>query len=167
MQQATILVIGAGIGGLTAAIALGRRGFRVDMIERDPDWSVYGVGIIQQSNVVRAMHALGILQDYLDAGVGFDYVFIPAGGFTEASDGTALLTCTLRREDNFDDRWNLSLVLSNRVDPGDGAYPPSQGPVLGLVSSAYVAAGESSRLTISDLHGKEFTHQAIDWLTAK
>jgi 2-polyprenyl-6-methoxyphenol hydroxylase-like FAD-dependent oxidoreductase len=81
MQQANILIIGAGIGGLTAAIALGRRGFRVDMIERDPNWSVYGVGIIQQSNVIRAMHALGILQDYLDAGFGFDHVdiFAPTG----------------------------------------------------------------------------------------
>ena len=81
MHQANILVIGAGIGGLTAAIALGRRGFRVSMIERDPDWSVYGVGIIQQSNVIRAMHMLGILEDYLDAGVGFDHVdiFAPDG----------------------------------------------------------------------------------------
>lgn len=81
MREASILIIGAGIGGLTAAIALGRRGFRVAMIERDPDWSVYGVGIIQQSNVVRAMHALGILKDYLDAGVGFDHVeiFAPDG----------------------------------------------------------------------------------------
>lgn len=81
MQQANILIIGAGIGGLTAAIALGQRGFRVDMIERDAHWSVYGVGIIQQSNVIRAMHALGILQDYLDAGFGFDHVdiFAPNG----------------------------------------------------------------------------------------
>lgn len=81
MQQASILVIGAGIGGLTAAIALGRRGFRVSVIERDPDWSVYGVGIIQQSNVVRAMQMLGILEDYLEAGVGFDHVdiFAPDG----------------------------------------------------------------------------------------
>jgi 2-polyprenyl-6-methoxyphenol hydroxylase-like FAD-dependent oxidoreductase len=81
MQHARILVIGAGIGGLTAAIALGQRGFKVDMVERDPTWSVYGVGIIQQSNVIRAMHALGILQDYLDAGFGFDHVdiFIPSG----------------------------------------------------------------------------------------
>ena len=81
MRQANILVIGAGIGGLTAAIALGRRGFRVHMIECDPNWSVYGVGIIQQSNVIRAMHVLGILQDYLDAGVGFDHVdiFAPDG----------------------------------------------------------------------------------------
>lgn len=78
MRQASILVIGAGIGGLTAAIALGRRGFRVELIERDPEWSVYGVGIIQQSNVVRAMHMLGILKDYLDAGVGFDHVEIYA-----------------------------------------------------------------------------------------
>jgi 2-polyprenyl-6-methoxyphenol hydroxylase-like FAD-dependent oxidoreductase len=38
MQKANILIIGAGIGGLTAAFAPGRRGFRVDMIERDPDW---------------------------------------------------------------------------------------------------------------------------------
>jgi 2-polyprenyl-6-methoxyphenol hydroxylase-like FAD-dependent oxidoreductase len=81
LREARILVIGAGIGGLTAAIALGRRGFHVSMIERDPEWSVYGVGIIQQSNVVRAMHVLGILKDYLDAGVGFDHVdiFAPDG----------------------------------------------------------------------------------------
>jgi 2-polyprenyl-6-methoxyphenol hydroxylase-like FAD-dependent oxidoreductase len=81
MEKLRILIVGAGIGGLTAAIALGRRGFAVDMIERDPDWQVYGVGIIQQSNVVRAMHALGILEDYLDAGFGFDRVdiFAPDG----------------------------------------------------------------------------------------
>ena len=81
MQNSRILIIGAGIGGLTAAIALGKRGFRVDMIEKDPAWTVYGVGIIQQSNVVRAMHALGLLEDYLEAGFGFDHVdiFSPAG----------------------------------------------------------------------------------------
>ncbi len=74
-------------------------------------------------------------------GVGVDYVFIPAGGFTEASNGTATLTGTMRREDDFDDRWDLTLALSTRVDPGDGAYPPTEGPVLGLNSSAYLAAG--------------------------
>lgn len=81
MQDLNILIIGAGIGGLTSAIALGKDGHKVEMIERDPKWSVYGVGIIQQSNVVRAMHQLGILDDYLDAGFGFDVVdvFSPAG----------------------------------------------------------------------------------------
>ncbi|MDE1917710.1 MAG: FAD-dependent oxidoreductase [Sphingomonadales bacterium] len=81
MKAQTILVIGGGIGGLTAAIALRSRGHRVTVIERDPTWSVYGVGIIQQSNVVRAMSQLGLLDDYLSAGVGFDAVeiFMPDG----------------------------------------------------------------------------------------
>lgn len=81
MDAQRILVIGGGIGGLTAAIALRAKGHDVHVIERDPDWSVYGVGIIQQSNVVRAMSDLGLLDDYLSAGVGFDAVeiFLPDG----------------------------------------------------------------------------------------
>ncbi|CAM5386071.1 FAD-dependent oxidoreductase [Sphingobium scionense] len=81
MEAQRILVIGGGIGGLTAAIALRAKGHQVDVIERDPDWSVYGVGIIQQSNVVRAMAQLGLLDDYLSAGVGFDAIeiFLPNG----------------------------------------------------------------------------------------
>jgi len=79
--QKRILVIGGGIGGLTSAIALRRDGHSVDVIERDPDWSVYGVGIIQQGNVVRAMAQLGLIDDYLKAGFGYDHVevFLPSG----------------------------------------------------------------------------------------
>ena len=81
MQKAKILVIGGGIGGLTAAIALSQQGFEVEVIEKDPDWTVYGVGIIQQSNVVRCMSQLGILDEYLEAAFGFDCVdvFLPDG----------------------------------------------------------------------------------------
>jgi 2-polyprenyl-6-methoxyphenol hydroxylase-like FAD-dependent oxidoreductase len=76
-----VLIIGGGIAGLTSAIALGRRGFLVDIIERDPSWTVYGVGIIQQSNVIRAVAELGILDDYLEAGFGFNHVsvYLPNG----------------------------------------------------------------------------------------
>ena len=77
-----ILIVGGGIGGLTAAIASCRKGFQVEIIEKDPDWTVYGVGIIQQANVVRAVAQLGILDEYLDASVGFDFVEVyrPDGG---------------------------------------------------------------------------------------
>lgn len=76
-----VLVIGGGIGGLTAAIALRAKGIVVDVIERNPAWSVYGVGIIQQGNVVRAMAELDLINDYLGAGFGFDQVeiAIPTG----------------------------------------------------------------------------------------
>ncbi|MGH8220348.1 MAG: FAD-dependent oxidoreductase [Steroidobacteraceae bacterium] len=81
MKDLSALVIGGGIGGLTAAIALRQRGFHVDIIEKDPAWSVYGVGIIQQGNVLRAVDSLGILDQYIDAGMGFDAVevFAPDG----------------------------------------------------------------------------------------
>lgn len=76
-----ILIIGAGIGGLSAAIALRKKGYEVEMIEKDPDWTVYGVGIIQQNNVIRAMSDLGVIDDYIDASYGFDHVkiFAPDG----------------------------------------------------------------------------------------
>ena len=81
MNLASVLVVGGGIGGLTAAIALRQRGFAVDVIEKDPDWAVYGVGILQQANVVRAMAQLGLFEDYVGAGFGFDAVeiFAPTG----------------------------------------------------------------------------------------
>lgn len=80
MQGLSILAIGGGIGGLTAALALRQRGFAVTVIEKDPAWSVYGVGIIQQGNVLRATQALGILDQYVQAGVGFDAVEVYSPG---------------------------------------------------------------------------------------
>lgn len=81
MKSLSILIVGAGIGGLSAAIALRRGGHEVTLIERDASWSVYGVGIIQQSNVVRAMAQLGVLDRFIDAAHGFDAVeiFLPDG----------------------------------------------------------------------------------------
>lgn len=78
MVRVRVLVIGGGIGGLTSAIALKAKGFDVDVIERDPNWTVYGVGIIQQANVLRAMDDLGLLDDFLSAAFGFDKVDIYA-----------------------------------------------------------------------------------------
>src|SRR5690606_22737751 len=86
MQQLEILVIGGGIGGLTAAIALRAKGHAVTVIEKDPDWSVYGVGIIQQSNVIRAMKQLGLIDEYLAAGVGFDRVAVHAPDGTRVAE---------------------------------------------------------------------------------
>ncbi len=87
------LIIGGGIGGLTAAIALRRRGFDVDLVEKNPTLTVYGVGIIQQSNVIRAVAELGVLDAYVNAGFGFDkvYVFIGSGQLVATLDAPRLV----------------------------------------------------------------------------
>lgn len=71
-----VLIVGGGIGGLCAAIALRRQGVAVDLVEIKTEWTVYGVGIIQQSNVVREMAKLGVLDRYLDAAYAFEDVGI-------------------------------------------------------------------------------------------
>jgi 2-polyprenyl-6-methoxyphenol hydroxylase-like FAD-dependent oxidoreductase len=57
----TALVTGGGIGGMTAAIALARAGIKVDLIDVDPQWRVYGAGISITGMSLRAFDALGVL----------------------------------------------------------------------------------------------------------
>lgn len=71
-----VLIVGGGIAGLCAAIAMRRKGIEIDLVELKAEWTVYGVGIIQQSNVVREMAKLGLLDAYLDAAYAFDDVGI-------------------------------------------------------------------------------------------
>jgi 2-polyprenyl-6-methoxyphenol hydroxylase-like FAD-dependent oxidoreductase len=66
-----VLVVGGGIGGLTAAVALRRQGIAVDLIEIKPDLSVYGVGIIQPNNTLRALGQIGLAQPCIALGAAF------------------------------------------------------------------------------------------------
>jgi len=67
----TSLVVGGGIGGLCAALALRRKGISVDIIEATRAMTVFGVGIIQPSKALRALDRLGIAKACLAAGGGF------------------------------------------------------------------------------------------------
>ena len=58
-----ILVVGAGIGGLAAATALRQRAHDVDVVEIKPEFAVYGVGINQPANSLRALRSLGFQYD--------------------------------------------------------------------------------------------------------
>ena len=63
-----ILIVGGGIAGLTAAIALRRADFEVDVAEINPQWSVTGVGIILVGNALRALDTIGLAGKCVDAG---------------------------------------------------------------------------------------------------
>lgn len=86
------LIVGGGISGLCLAIALRDRGVQVDIAELKTEWTVYGVGIIQQSNVVRAMADLGIVEKYLHAAFPFENpcLYAPDGGLIAKLPGLRL-----------------------------------------------------------------------------
>lgn len=76
----SVLVIGGGIGGLTLATALGTRGIHADVIEIKPEPSVYGVGIIQPGNALRALNSLGLARACIEAGFPIDeYRYFDSG----------------------------------------------------------------------------------------
>ena len=63
-----VLVVGGGIGGLSSTIALRRAGVEVDVVEINPKWDVYGVGIIQPGNAIRALDQLGLAEQAIAEG---------------------------------------------------------------------------------------------------
>lgn len=60
MPQRAATIVGGGIGGLAAAIALHRRGWRVEVLERAPEFTEIGAGISLWPNALRALDALGL-----------------------------------------------------------------------------------------------------------
>jgi 2-polyprenyl-6-methoxyphenol hydroxylase-like FAD-dependent oxidoreductase len=64
--QPTALVIGGGIGGMCAALALKRAGIDVHVFEAAREFKAMGVGINLQPHAVLVLHDLG-LQDALEA----------------------------------------------------------------------------------------------------
>jgi 2-polyprenyl-6-methoxyphenol hydroxylase-like FAD-dependent oxidoreductase len=67
-----VLVVGAGIGGLGAAAALTQQGVETEIIEIEPESDVYGVGINQPGNSLRALKTLGLLDEVCAVGYQFD-----------------------------------------------------------------------------------------------
>jgi salicylate hydroxylase len=55
-----IIIAGAGIGGLTAALAIARRGFRVVLLEQTPRLDELGAGIQLSPNASRILIELGL-----------------------------------------------------------------------------------------------------------
>lgn len=84
-----VLIVGGGIGGQSAAIALKQIGIDVELIEILPQYDVYGVGIIQQANALRALDSLGVADEALKRGYPYAKVkMCTATGHQFAETGT-------------------------------------------------------------------------------
>ena len=63
-----ILIVGAGIGGLTAAIALRQAGLGVEVFERAAELKEIGAGIGVSANAIRVLKHLGLMQQVVSRG---------------------------------------------------------------------------------------------------
>jgi len=84
-----VLIVGAGIGGLSLSIGLRRAGIEAEIVELQNEFNVYGVGIIQLGNAIRALDAIGVAEETVKRGSPYGMVKMCApNGFQFAETGT-------------------------------------------------------------------------------
>jgi salicylate hydroxylase len=103
-----VIVVGGGIGGLSAAFALARKGLRVRVLERAADFGEVGAGIQLAPNCTRILSAYGLLEQAVELGVR------PAGMvMKDALDGTVLTSLDLR---DMERRYGTPYLVIHRSD---------------------------------------------------
>ena len=68
-RKTRIAVIGAGLGGLSAAGFLEREGFNVTVYEQAQSFSRIGAGIILSANAMKALRRLGVERSLIETGI--------------------------------------------------------------------------------------------------
>jgi salicylate hydroxylase len=137
-ERRTVVVAGAGIGGLTAALALSHAGYRVVVAERAPELSEAGAGIQLAPNAGRVLAALG-----LDAAIAAKAIE-PTAIEVRSGPGGRILTSVPSAA--FRDRYGFPYRVIHRAD-------------LQAVLAGAVAADPAIRL---DLDTAVAEHHATD-----
>ena len=74
MAVQNVLIVGGGITGTVAAVALAQRGVKVTLVERSPQWYGVGHGITLQGNALKMFNSIGVFSDMIEKGHGFDWL---------------------------------------------------------------------------------------------
>jgi 2-polyprenyl-6-methoxyphenol hydroxylase-like FAD-dependent oxidoreductase len=118
-----VLIQGAGIGGLTLAIALQQRGYAVKIVERSAGLSEVGAGIWMAANPMQVFERLGLAAKIMEAGwvVKFLRLQDSKGGDIQTTDMSAIAkkfgfeTVALHRT-------VLQRILFDQVLPGSVSF---------------------------------------------
>jgi 2-polyprenyl-6-methoxyphenol hydroxylase-like FAD-dependent oxidoreductase len=108
-QAQDILVVGGGIGGLAAALALSRRGCRVRVAEQAARFAEIGAGLQLGPNALRSFDRLGVLGRVLD-----EAVLPPRAIIRDAVTGDVLTE--LHFGPAFERRYGYPYVVAHRHD---------------------------------------------------
>lgn len=104
-----IVIAGAGIAGLTAAIAFARRGFSVQLYEQAPELEEAGAGLQLSPNATRLLEWLGVLDFLRPAAVRPERIDMRGG-----RSGKPIASIPLGSE--AESRWGAPYLVVHRAD---------------------------------------------------
>jgi salicylate hydroxylase len=142
------LIAGAGIGGLTAAIALARQNFDVAIFERTPTLEEIGAGLQLTPNATRLLDKLGLLEAIERRALAPRAVRIFRG-----RDGAELARLPLKATE----RWGAPYLVLRRADLQAAlaehvAADPTIKPTLGIGVSGF--RQDATGVTLDLKHGE-------------
>ena len=103
------LVAGGGIGGLATALGLARKGKKVHVLERAPEFGEVGAGIQLAPNALSALDGLGVLEKVME-----DAVFPERKVYIDAVTGQTIATISLGPE--FVEHYGYPYIVTHRAD---------------------------------------------------
>ncbi|MGB3388659.1 MAG: FAD-dependent monooxygenase, partial [Pseudaminobacter sp.] len=109
MPAGKILIAGAGVAGLTAALAFAERGFDVEIFERSARLEEVGAGLQLSPNATRILDRLGVLPALLPMAVQPEAVILRDAGTL-----SALARVPLGRIAQA--RWGARYLVAHRAD---------------------------------------------------
>ena len=152
-----VLVAGGGIGGLAAALALVRRGYRVRVFEQAPEIGEIGAGIQLGPNAFHAFDALGVGERARARAVFTDFMVMH-----DAVDGSQV--GRILTDEAFRERFGNPYAVIHRVDVHTALLE-------GAVATGRVDFQTSTRIerieqdehgvTVIDQHGRRSRGQAL------
>lgn len=143
-----ILICGAGIGGLTAALCLERRGHQVSVFEKAPALSEIGAGLQLSPNAMRVMAALGLDTVLLEVGFQPEFAEMRFG-----QSGKTIFQIPLREQAIR--RWGAPYLNVHRADLVELLSKTLEARApgclkLGLEAKSYLEDGDRVKLHLSD-----------------
>src|SRR5882724_10526986 len=104
-----VLVVGGGIGGLAAALALSRKGIAVQVLEQAPEFKEIGAGIQLGPNVFRMFEVLGLTEQM------FHWSAFPSGlEFRDSITGETVMELAIDKR--FHDKYHAPYGVIHRSD---------------------------------------------------
>jgi salicylate hydroxylase len=108
-NKAPVIVVGGGIGGLSAALALSRKGISVQVLEQAPEFMEIGAGIQLGPNVFRMFEVLGLTKQM------FHWCAFPEGlEFRDSINAETIVD--LKIDKRFHDKYHAPYGVIHRAD---------------------------------------------------